>query len=171
LLNILARTGAKPNETYEIGIALAVRLRHQRVYAVDDHSADTVQAQAGAGLEPFLEAHWRDSDYTLKEAIGRMEAALISPDDLLGYYRVINSPATQRDAVKGDYHRAMNLPSPENYGRKYLAWWEVRNLRKVVMIAWSPTPSTVECASFGRVGISLTTLRYFHFATVFWLIP
>ena len=25
----------------------------------------------------------------------------------------------------------MTTPSPEQYGRAYLAWWEVRNLRRV----------------------------------------
>ena len=29
------------------------------------------------------------------------------------------------------YRRAMSTASPEQFGRAYLAWWEVRNLRMV----------------------------------------
>jgi hypothetical protein len=39
------------------------------------------------------------------------------------------------------------------------------------MIASSSTDSTVDFGSFGPVGRSATELRFFHFATVFWLIP
>jgi hypothetical protein len=39
------------------------------------------------------------------------------------------------------------------------------------MIASSSMLSTVEWASSGPVGKSLTAVRFFHFATVFWLIP
>ena len=39
------------------------------------------------------------------------------------------------------------------------------------MTASSSMVSTVECASFGPVGKSLTAVRFFHFATVFWLMP
>ena len=39
------------------------------------------------------------------------------------------------------------------------------------MTASSSMLSTVECASFGPVGKSLTAVRFFHLATVFWLMP
>ena len=37
--------------------------------------------------------------------------------------------------------------------------------------ASSSCDRTVECASFGPVGTSATDDRFFHFATVFWLMP
>jgi hypothetical protein len=39
------------------------------------------------------------------------------------------------------------------------------------MIASSSIDSTVDLASFGPVGRSPTEARFFHLATVFWLIP
>lgn len=39
------------------------------------------------------------------------------------------------------------------------------------MTASSSTESTVDLGSFGPVGTSATEARFFHFATVFWLIP
>jgi hypothetical protein len=43
--------------------------------------------------------------------------------------------------------------------------------RKATMIASSWVERTVERGSRGPVGRSVTELRFFHFATVFWLIP
>jgi hypothetical protein len=44
-------------------------------------------------------------------------------------------------------------------------------LRKATIIASSSIDSTVDLGSFGPVGTSVTEVRYFHFATVFWLMP
>ena len=42
---------------------------------------------------------------------------------------------------------------------------------KVTMIASCSIVSVVECGSFGPVGKSFVAVRFFHFATVFWLMP
>lgn len=132
LLKIVTRAGSKPNETYDVAVALAARLGHQRVYAVDDHTADSVQGLAGPGFDPFLQKLWASITTTaILEEGSRLEAGLKSGSDVLTFYRFINKPATQREYVTIDYRRAMNTPSPENYGRQYLAWWEIRNLRMV----------------------------------------
>ena len=39
------------------------------------------------------------------------------------------------------------------------------------MTASSSIESTVDLGSFGPVGRSATEVRFFHLATVFWLIP
>jgi hypothetical protein len=39
------------------------------------------------------------------------------------------------------------------------------------MIASSSSDSTDDLTSFGPVGRSVTEARFFHLATVFWLIP
>jgi hypothetical protein len=43
--------------------------------------------------------------------------------------------------------------------------------RKATTIASSSIASTVDFGSFGPVRRSATEVRFFHFATVFWLIP
>ena len=55
-------------------------------------------------------------------------------DDVVALYRLMNQPTTQREFISIDYRRAMNTPSPENYGRIYNAWNETRNLRMVANI-------------------------------------
>ncbi len=131
LLKIVTRAGAKPNETYDVVVTLAARLGHQRVYAVDDHTADSIQTLAGPGFDPFMQSLWGSTKTAITVEDDRLEAALKTGADMLTYFRFMNRPATQRDYVTIDYKRAINTPSPENYGRNYLAWWEVRNLRMV----------------------------------------
>ncbi len=131
LLKIVTRAGAKPNETYDVAVVLAARLGLQRVYAVDDHTADSIQGSAGPGLEPFLNKIWSSAKSPFYDELKRREHSLATGSDLLDYYRFLNRPENLRTFVALDYKAAINVPSPENYGRTYLAWWEVRNLRMV----------------------------------------
>jgi hypothetical protein len=134
LLKILTRSGAKPNETFEVAVPLAVRLGHEKVYAVDDHTADSIQAMADSGMQPALEKHWSSGDFPEAAEYDAHEAAVKDGPSLLAAYRFINSARIQNAFIKFDYLRAMNTASPAQYGRQYLAWWETRNLRMVANI-------------------------------------
>ncbi|WP_295633600.1 DUF5694 domain-containing protein [Novosphingobium sp.] len=144
LLKILTRSPKKLNETYDVAVVLAARLGHQRVYAVDDHTADHVQAEAGPGFDPYMQKFWTGAKSPLLDEDRRMSAAMKSGVDLLAYYRFINQPAAQREYITIDHRRAMTTPSPEQYGRAYFAWWEVRNLRMVsnIRAAFGNHPGT-----------------------------
>lgn len=131
LLKILTRSGKKLNEAYDVAAVLAARLGLQRVYPVDDHTADHVQALAGPGFEPYMSKFWEGGKSSLADEGRRIGAALTSGADVLDYYRFNNRPDIQREYVTIDYNRAMSTPTPEQYGRAYLAWWETRNLRMV----------------------------------------
>ena len=131
LLKILTRSPKKLNETFDVASALAARLGHTRVYAVDDHTADSVQAQAGPGFDPYMTKVWGGIKSLVADEGKRMGNAIKSGVDLLEYYRFNNRPEAQREYVTIDFRRAMGEPSPNQYGRVYLAWWEVRNLRMV----------------------------------------
>lgn len=134
LLKILARTGAQHNETFDIVVALAVRLGLQRVHAVDDHTADSVQAQAGPGFEEAILQHWKTIKLPLADALKAREKALKTPGDVLAFYRTYNQPATLRAFVEADFRDALKEPSAQRFGRQYVAWFEVRNLRMVAQI-------------------------------------
>ena len=134
LLKILARDGAKPNETYDIGVALAVRLGLDRLYANDDHSADIVQAQAGPGFGPALQKHWSGIGFPEATEYQRLQDKMTNGADLLDFYRYVNLPETQRAFIAADFGAALKTPSPELFGRQYVAWYEVRNLRMVANI-------------------------------------
>ena len=141
LLTIVTRAAAKPNETYDVAVVLAVRLGLQRVYAVDDHTADSVQGAAAPGLDPFLSKLWGSAKSPIyaemqkqQDEFAQQESAIVTGKDMLNLYRFMNQPTNLRAFITLDYKAAMNVPSPENYGRVYLAWWEVRNLRMVANI-------------------------------------
>ena len=133
MVDMIERKGKAPNENYAIGAALAARLGLERVYLTDDHIADgpdqgpdygkAIQAAWNAKPEPavFSEYKKRSGD------VG-------TSDKLIGYYRWLNEPATQRAAIASDMGRAAREPSPQHYGRQYLSWWENRNLRMAANI-------------------------------------
>lgn len=134
LVTILKREGRKPNETVEVGVALAVRLGLDRLYAVDDHTADSIQALAGAGFGEAIQAVWSKIDFPEATEYGTRAKALATGTDMLAFYRFINRPTVQRAFIEGDHIAAMKAPSQSLYGRQYLAWWETRNLRMVANI-------------------------------------
>jgi Family of unknown function (DUF5694) len=134
LVKILTRAGAPSNESYDIAVALAVRLGLQRVYAVDDHTADAVRARAGSGLDPAMEKLYTTIDLPEAIEMKRREAALNTGTDLLSYYRFLNNPKTGRAFVSAEYGGALKQDTPQRFGRQHVAWWEVRNLRMVANV-------------------------------------
>ncbi len=134
LLKLLTRAGAKPNETFEVAVPLAVRLGLQRVYAVDDHTADSVQALAGPGFDEALQKHWEAIKLPSADALRAKEKKLSNPADVLALYRDYNRPATLRAFVEADFRDALKEPSMQHFGRQYVAWYEVRNLRMAANI-------------------------------------
>jgi hypothetical protein len=138
LLKILTREGAKPNETYDIAVPLAARLGLQRVYAVDDHTADSIQGLAGEGFGPAIQKIWsskKPKEYD--DAIAAFEQSQKGANNgegMLQFYRVLNSPTTQTAFISIDFGEALKQDSPELYGRQYVAWNETRNLRMVANI-------------------------------------
>lgn len=136
LVTLLNEWGKKPNETIAIGVALAVRLGLDRIYAVDDHTADSIASQAGAGYGPAIQAHW-SSDEPAPPKILQYKAVvekLSSTGDYLAFYRLLNQPETQRQFIEYDYGRALMIKGANLYGRQYVAWFEARNLRMVANI-------------------------------------
>jgi Family of unknown function (DUF5694) len=134
LIKILDKGLTAKNETYMIGVSLAVRLGLNRLYAVDDHSADAIFAKTGEGFEKVMQEHWSKPDTSEFDAGNAMEKDLGSGEKMLAYYRHLNAPATQRLYVAFDFGAALKNNTPELYGRQYVSWYETRNLRMVANI-------------------------------------
>ena len=132
LVEILVRKGKPLNENLAIGSTLAARLGLERVYLADDHLADTPD---DPGYGKALERVWNPK---IKPAISteyrRRQAGLKSSADVLAFYRFLNHPATQRAGIAADMGAAARQRTPELYGRRYLSWWEERNLRMVANV-------------------------------------
>jgi hypothetical protein len=122
------------NENYLIAAALAARLGLERLYPTDDHLSDRLQAEAPPGLEQAMREIWGGPRPDLAERAAAMEKALNGPEALLGYYQFMNRTEVGEAFVRADMGKAYATPSKEQHGRRYVAWWETRNLRMVANI-------------------------------------
>ena len=134
MLSVLNRQRKVSNESYDIAAVLAARLGLPRVYAVDDHTSDGVFAGVGDGYGTAIQGMRQEANEAgdpVTDAINAFGETMTTGDDLLNYYRMMNSPEAARAYVENDFHRALKLGGPEFYGRQYVAWYETRNLRMV----------------------------------------
>jgi hypothetical protein len=135
LLKILQRANGRKNENYDIAAVLAARLGLERVYPVDDHSADAVLAHAPPEFEKAQTAHFeRARSSPLFAEHQRDMASLIDGASTLAYYSKINQPHAQDGQIRADFGAALATNSGRLWGRQYVGWWEVRNLRMAANI-------------------------------------
>ncbi|MBY0574820.1 MAG: hypothetical protein K2P84_14165 [Undibacterium sp.] len=134
LLKVLQRENAKPNENFDIGVKLAVRLGHERVFATDDHSADSIQDLAGPQLGEALQKMWAAINFPEATEAQKRVKELSNDIDVLALYRFHNNYKNLHAFIQADFGDALKSPSPALFGRQYVAWWETRNLRMVANI-------------------------------------
>lgn len=116
-----------PNENYQVGAVVAARAALERVHAIDDHTADGAASEDPA-LGAVLNRLWSQPGATL----GKVKAQpFASAPDMLATYRLLNRADIQTGSVAEDFGRALQDPVPGLWGRQYVAWWEIRNLRMV----------------------------------------
>jgi hypothetical protein len=132
LLPLLDRWSNSRNEALSVGAALAARLKLNRVYAVDDHSADDIVIRLQAPLEAHL-----SNDPELKTMVDGLKALgvmdmherMTSPQAVLDAYRHLNSPTVWRGDAALQWGYFLRSKAPGLLGRQRLAEWEARNLR------------------------------------------
>ena len=134
LANALDQLSTRRNENYWIAATLAARLGLERVHPTDDHFSDRVQAEAPAGLEEVMRRIWSGPRPKLVQRMMAMEKRLNGPASVLDYYRFMNRADFGEVSVRTDMGRAYATPSAGKHGRRYVAWWEARNLRMVANI-------------------------------------
>jgi hypothetical protein len=134
LAKALDETIIRRNENYLIAAALAARLGLERVYPTDDHLSDRVQTEAPPGQDKAMQAIWSGERPPLAKQAEAMEKSLQDGAGLLAYYRFMNRADVGEAFVRADMGKAFATPSPEHFGRRYVAWWEVRNLHMVANI-------------------------------------
>ncbi len=130
----LQKSMHRSDETALIAVALAVRLGLQRVYAVDDHSADSADAspeQEQAYVAAISKAWDNPATHQRQKMSQQIENQLDSSKQVLAMYRAYNQSRLAKLIFQSDFGAAMNETSPQQYGRNYLSYWETRNLRMV----------------------------------------
>ena len=138
LVALLETLRTRRNETYLVAAPLAARLGLERLYAIDDHTADTPDPADPAQRKAqgsAMRAVWDNPACAQrKQAQDGLEARLGQPDGLLALYRALNAPGQGALVFGCDMGAALEEPSPQAVGRGYLAYWETRNLRMAANI-------------------------------------
>ncbi|KRA80849.1 hypothetical protein ASD76_16635 [Altererythrobacter sp. Root672] len=123
------------NEDSLIAAPLAARLGLDRLWSVDDHSADSPGPADQEAYEAAIMQAWDNPATKARiEEDKQLQAGLSQPDGLMAMYRAVNAPQTAELAYQSDFGAAFTEPSTQGFGRAYLGYWETRNLRMVANI-------------------------------------
>ena len=137
-----------PQAERQIGAALAARLGLERIWSVDDHSADSPGSTDPAERKAAGDAISRAWDNPVTRArlaeAAQLDQGLTKPGGVLAMYRAMNARSYPVRAYKSDFGAALMEPSPRQAGRGYVGYWETRNLRMVANIrdVLSQSPGT-----------------------------
>ena len=129
LVDWLEKLRQRRDESTLIGARLAADLGLERVFSMDDHTADAPildEAAYGAAIGKA----WSNPATDRRKAVSAaLEANLGSPDAVLAMYRAYNAPGEAKLVFDSDFGAALEEASPQKFGRGYVAYWETRNLR------------------------------------------
>lgn len=129
LVDRLETLRVRRNETSLIAAPLAASLGLERVYAMDDHTADAPVVDE-KGYDAAITRAWTNAATTKRRAIDKaLEEKRDSPAGIVAMYRTYNAPGAAKLAFDSDFGAALEEPSPQRFGRLYLGYWETRNLR------------------------------------------
>ena len=136
LVQFLETRRVRKDEVALVAAELAARLGLERLWSVDDHTADaaTPKALQKASMAAIRKAWDNRAGEIRGAAYDRLYANVDKPDGLMAIYRNDNDPATAKLVYDSDFGATFVEPSPEGFGRIYLGYWETRNLRMVANI-------------------------------------
>lgn len=120
----------EPNENVSIGLALARKLNHQRVYSINDHRdkedfikvADRI-SKMFAGNEYLKTQPWKP---LLNELTDRQNKG-IQAGDLLPFYLWMNSEEYIKKDVNSQWQIMFEAKLPNGLAQTRIAFWDVRN--------------------------------------------
>ena len=134
LVGVLVMLETRRDESLMIGARLAARLGHERLYAMDDHTADSATGDQKAFGDALMTA-WDNLALKQRTAVDKaQEGLLASAEGVLAMYRADNAPGQAALVYRSDFGAALNEPSAQRFGRQYVGYWETRNLRMAANI-------------------------------------
>ena len=129
LIARLDRHLASRNENRLMGVELGDRLGLETLAAMDDHSADIIQARAPEALGPAIRSVWGAEHPLEAEYDGLRATFLGSPEGVRDGYLFLNSEPYQRFVIENDFGLAAATSEDSAVTRHYVAWWQARGLR------------------------------------------
>lgn len=132
LVAVLVDLAGRKNETYSVAARVAARSGLERLWSVDDQSTFMGPEPDSDAYGSAIMAAWDNEATRLQAAeADALTSGLDGSGGLLAMYRAYNAPAFAAVKYQSDFGAALTEPSPEGYGRRYVAYWETRNLRIV----------------------------------------
>jgi hypothetical protein len=135
MVAMLEKARSRRNETSLVAAVLAARLGLERLWSVDDHSADSpepaIPGERQASEAAIMKAWDNPATHQRRAESDRLNAKLAQPDGLINMYRAYNAPDAPMLVYRSDFGAALAEPSPQGFGRQYVGYWETRNLRMV----------------------------------------
>jgi len=131
------------DETYLIAVPLAVKSGLERLQPMDDHTSDTVPADE-KGYGAAIMAAWNNpSGAELNQRNAALISRLETPAQVVDMYRAHNQSSNAGLIFNADFGAALEEPSPQHFGRDYVASWETRNLRMASNIRETMSPAGI----------------------------
>lgn len=112
-----------------IAAPLAAALGLERVYGMDDHTADAPDADPKAYGEAIMKAWDNPATTKLREIDKQLRGNLADSEGVMALYRAFNAASRHRILYDSDFGAALKEGSLQQFGRGYVAYWETRNLR------------------------------------------
>ncbi|MBW0143717.1 DUF5694 domain-containing protein [Sphingomicrobium clamense] len=122
------------NESASIAVPLAVRLGHERVWPVDDHSADQLYLRNAEIFGKRMREIWSSGDTSAREKYMALTEKVKADRDIVSFLREMNSLEAQDMTINNDFAKGLADDQPEGVGQDYANWWQVRNMRMVANI-------------------------------------
>lgn len=134
LVKCLHALSAKRDESFQIAASLAARLGLERVYATDDHTADSGSDDEAADkvADEIMRNLWNNPASAKRQSESEvLYQQLNSGEGVLAMYRAFNQAEQAALVYDSDFGAAMKDQSTQQVGRIYVGYWETRNLRMV----------------------------------------
>lgn len=169
LVKLLRDLSVKKNENYQIAAPLAARLGLERVYAIDDHTADSSSDDEAAdkAAGEIMQNLWKNPANVKRQAESdQLYKQVDSSEGVLNMYRVFNRTEQGKLVYNSDFGAAMKDQSEKQVGRIYVGYWETRNLRMVSnirdVIGATPGKRTLSIVGASHKGYFEAYLNMMH---------
>ncbi len=131
VLDYFSKHIQSPNENVSIGIALATRLNHQRIYAINDHRDKEDFVKIADALSKELENNeylksqpWK----ALYEELTGIQTEAYASGNLLSLYVYLNSEEYVHKDIDSQWQILFKAKLPSGLAQTRTAYWDVRNL-------------------------------------------
>ncbi|HEX8603430.1 MAG TPA: DUF5694 domain-containing protein [Pseudoduganella sp.] len=134
LVAALDKLRDRRDEAALVAAPVAAALGLERVVAMDDQTASAPDVDPKAYGVAITKAWDNPATTKRKQMSSAFESRLGNPAGVLALYRALNDPSQAALIHASDFGAALEEPSPQQFGRGYVGYWETRNLRMAANI-------------------------------------